>query len=333
MRYLKGKKDKSYDELIKMTLKIDLRELKKRIGHTTAATMLEPSIEKTALSIRASLANNLKILQHLDETDEGVSILNLMKHNDKTWLFLSCQTDQRAFVKPIFSVWLSLVIKGMMARSENNKSRTWIIIDELASLNKLPSLMTGLSEIRKYGGCFVLGFQDLGQVEDIYGNSSAKTLSNLTGTKVLFRAVDTDVAARVARYMGEQEKEIASESISFGAHQMRDGVNLSHQVQTKPVITASQVMLLENLEAYLKFPGTFPVSKIKFSYLRCAIENVVYIAKPAKSKEDKDKLAMSGEDVPDDSKNSCNVIPLKFDLNQKNETETPAEAGETEEEM
>jgi type IV conjugative transfer system coupling protein TraD len=330
VRYLKGKKDKSYNELIKMTLKIDLRELKKRIGHTTAATMLEPSIEKTALSIRASLANNLKILQHLDETDEGLSILNFMKHDHKMWLFLSCQTDQRAFVKPIFSVWLSLVIKGMMARSENNKSRTWIIIDELASLNKLPSLMTGLSEIRKYGGCFVLGFQDLGQVEDIYGNSSAKTLSNLTGTKVLFRAVDTDVAARVARYMGEQEKEVASESISFGAHQMRDGVNLSHQVQTKPVITASQVMLLENLEAYLKFPGTFPVSKIKFSYLRCAIQNVVYIAKPAKPKEDeeKDKLTMSREDVSDHSESSCNVISLKFDLNQKNETEAPAEAEE-----
>ena len=102
--------------------------------------------------------------------------------------------------------------------------------------------MLGLAEIRKYGGCFVLGFQDLNQLENIYGVSTAKTLSNLTGTKVLFRAVDTDVASRVARYLGEQEKEEASESISFGAHQMRDGVNLSHQRQTKPVATASQIM-------------------------------------------------------------------------------------------
>jgi type IV secretory pathway TraG/TraD family ATPase VirD4 len=121
----------------------------------------------------------------------------------------------------------------MMARSENNGSRTWIIIDELASLNRLPSLMTGLSEIRKYGGCFVLGFQDISQIEEIYGHSTAKTLSNLTGTKVLFRAVDTDMALRVSRYMGEQEKETASESISFGAHQMRDGVNLRAQVKSK----------------------------------------------------------------------------------------------------
>jgi type IV secretory pathway TraG/TraD family ATPase VirD4 len=197
----------------------------------------------------------------------------------------------------------------MMARSENNGARTWIIIDELASLNRLPSLMIGLAEIRKYGGCFVLGFQDISQLEDIYGHSASKTLSNLTGTKVLFRAVDTDVATRVARYLGEQEKEIASESISFGAHQMRDGVNLSHQIQTKPVVSASQVMQLQNLEAYLKYPGSFPVSKIEFSYLELPIQTAVYMEKPPKpikKEEDSYEEERSGDDV------SSNIVQLNF---------------------
>jgi type IV secretory pathway TraG/TraD family ATPase VirD4 len=267
-----------------MTLKIDLRELQSRLDETIVGSLLDPKIDKTALSVRASLATHLRVLEHLDETYEGLSLLNFMKQNTKDWLFLSCQTDQRAFLKPIFSVWLSLIVKGMMARIENNGSRTWIIIDELASLNRLPSLMTGLAEIRKYGGCFVLGFQDISQIEEIYGHLAAKTLSNLTGTKVLFRAVDTDMALRVSRYMGEQEKEVASESISFGAHQMRDGVNLSHQIQTKPVVSASQVMLLQNLEAYLRFPGSFPIAKITFSYVKCTIQNVVFMTKPIKEK-------------------------------------------------
>jgi type IV secretory pathway TraG/TraD family ATPase VirD4 len=283
-RYLQKNHLRSYDNLLEMTLKIDLRELQSRLDETIVGSLLDPKIDKTALSVRASLATHLRVLEHLDETDEGLSLLNFMKNNRNDWLFLSCQTDQRAFVKPIFSVWLSLIIKGMMARIENNGARTWIIIDELASLNRLPSLMTGLAEIRKYGGCFVLGFQDISQIEDIYGHLAAKTLSNLTGTKVLFRAVDTDMALRVSRYMGEQEKEVASESISFGAHQMRDGVNLSHQIQTKPVVSASQVMLLQNLEAYLRFPGSFPVAKITFSYLKCTIQNVVFMTKPIKEK-------------------------------------------------
>jgi type IV secretory pathway TraG/TraD family ATPase VirD4 len=222
---------------------------------------------------------------------------------------------------------MSLVIKGMMTRIENNGSRTWVIIDELASLNRLPSLMTGLAEIRKYGGCFVLGFQDLSQLEDVYGHSAVKTLSNLTGTKVLFRAVDTDVAMRTARYLGEQEKEEAAESISFGAHQMRDGVNLSHQRQVKPVVNASQIMQLENLQAYIKFPGSFPVAKIVFSYLRCALQNVVYMAKPAKPKEQGSE-EMAVEDHLD---SSGNVISLTFNGGVKNKfdsNQTETEEGE-----
>jgi len=273
----------SYENLLDMTLKMDLKELQSRLDETIVGSMLDPKIDKTALSVRASLATHLRIFDHLDETNEGLSFINFMKDDHKNWLFLSCQTDQRAFLRPLFSLWLSLIIKGIMKRCEHNGSRTWIIIDELASLNRLPSLMTGLSEIRKYGGCFVLGFQDISQIEEIYGHSASKTLSNLTGTKVLFRAVDTDMALRVSRYMGEQEKEVASESISFGAHQMRDGVNLSNHIQTKPVISASHVMQLQNLQAYLKYPGSAPISQITFSYLNCLINNSVFVAKERKT--------------------------------------------------
>ena len=282
-RFLRDTNDKSYKSLRDMSLNMSLKELKKRIGNTVVASLLDPSIEKTALSVRASLATHLRIFDHLDETNEGLSFINFMKDDHKNWIFLSCQTDQRAFLRPLFSLWLSLIIKGIMKRCEHNGSRTWIIIDELASLNRLPSLMTGLSEIRKYGGCFVLGFQDISQIEEIYGHSASKTLSNLTGTKVLFRAVDTDMALRVSRYMGEQEKEVASESISFGAHQMRDGVNLSNHIQTKPVISASHVMQLQNLQAYLKYPGSAPISQITFSYLNCLINNSVFVAKERKT--------------------------------------------------
>ncbi len=316
-RFLKKRGQNSYKELIDMTLKIDLRQLQERLGNTTAGSILHPSIDKTALSVRASLANHLRVLEYLDESNEGLSLINFMKDNHKSWLFLSCETDQRAFLRPIFSLWLSLIIKGTMKRFENNGSRTWIIIDELASLNRLPALMTGLSEIRKYGGCFVLGFQDISQVEKIYGNLDAKTLSNLTGTKVLFRAVDTEVAIRVARYMGEQEKEVSSESISFGAHQMRDGVNLSNHVQTKPVVSVSQVMQLQNLEAYLKYPGLFPVSKVSFNYLKCSIQNLAFIAKPLKEKEEEGPEVTS-QIIEEKSKiiNTAQIINLKFNKNE-----------------
>ncbi len=308
VQFLKESNQATYKKLLDMTLKLDLRSLKRRLENTPVSVMLDPSIDKTALSIRASLVSPLKVLSHLEDTEEGLSLLQFMKTNTKDWFFLSCQTDQRAFLKSIFSVWLTLIIKGMMCRSENNGSRTWLIIDELASLNRLPSLLTGLAEIRKYGGCFVLGFQDLNQVETIYGQAQAKTLSNLTGTKILFRAIDTDVATRMARYMGEQEKEELSTSISYGAHQMRDGVNLNQQRHTKPVVTASQIMLLNDLEAYLKFPGKLSISKVIFSYLQKPPINAVYQEKPARPRAGNAELAEKSDEVCEEAMDETTTL-------------------------
>lgn len=291
VRYLINNDKKTYQALVDMTLVMPLKELSQRLQGTSVTAIVDPLIDKTALSVRASLANSLKIFQVLEDADDGIALLNLMPNDDKSWIFLSCLPDQREFLKPLFSSQISLIIKGLMRKSEQNNSRTWIIIDELASLNKLPSLLQGLAEIRKYGGCFVLGFQDLSQLEGVYGASTTKTLSNLTGTKLLFRSVDTDVATRTARYLGEQEKQEANESISFGAHQMRDGVNLSNQKHIKPVVTASQIMMLNDLEAYLKFPQNLPVTKVKFDYTNIESQTEAFvkkIIKPTNSKSQAD---------------------------------------------
>lgn len=280
--YLIKQNRKSYQALVEMTLQIPLKDLHQRLQNTTVAALVDPAIDKTALSVRASLANPLKILQTLEDTDDGIALLNLIPNDDKSWLFLSCLPDQREFLKPLFSSQISLIIKGLMRRQTQNPQRTWIIIDELASLNKLPSLLTGLAEVRKYGGCFVIGFQDLSQLEVIYGNQAVKTLSNLTGTKLLFRSIDADVATRTARYLGEQEKQESNESISFGAHQMRDGVNLSNQKQIKPVVTASQIMMLSDLEAYLKFPQNLSVTKVKFTYTNLEKKTTEFVQKSIK---------------------------------------------------
>jgi hypothetical protein len=61
---------------------------------------------------------------------------------------------------------------------------------------------------------------------------------------------------------------------------MRDGVNLSHNKQTKSVVTASQIMMLKDLEAYLKFPGDFPTSKVKFEYLDVPSRATAFVERP-----------------------------------------------------
>ena len=78
--------------------------------------------------------------------------------------------------------------------------------------------------------------------------------------------MDSYSAKQVSALFGEQEILEANESISFGAHQMRDGVSLSAHKQVRALISPADLMKLDNLEAYLKFPRNLPATKVKFEW-------------------------------------------------------------------
>jgi type IV conjugative transfer system coupling protein TraD len=276
----------TYKDLVRTILMIPLKDLGRMIKDTPAESLINGSIEETAASFRATLVESIKGFTKMEDTKDGISFLNkLANPEDKGWIFLACLSDQREFLRSIFSVQLSLIIKGIMRRPivpDDKKQRIWIVIDELASLNALPSLQTALEEVRKHGGCVILGFQDFGQLDVIYGHETVNTFSNLTGTKILLRCNDVKLAERNAKYFGEQEVRETSESLSFGAHQMRDGVSLSERIYKKPLITATDMSKLKKLQAYVKFAGDFPIAKIKIPYLIRTQDEPAFIEKEEK---------------------------------------------------
>jgi type IV secretory pathway TraG/TraD family ATPase VirD4 len=127
--------------------------------------------------------------------------------------------------------------------------------------------MNGLSEARAFGGCFVLGFQNLEQIHHLYGNHVARTMSSLLGTKLVFRVDDPYSTEHLSKVFGMQEILVPTKSISFGAHQVRDGVSLHHRDKLRPVIKPSDIAQLPNLSAYLKFPTDLPPTKLQFKYV------------------------------------------------------------------
>ncbi|MDD0136565.1 type IV secretion system DNA-binding domain-containing protein, partial [Shigella flexneri] len=81
-----------------------------------------------------------------------------------------------------------------LAMGPNRQRRVWFFYDELASLHKLPTLPRIISEGRKFGGCFVLGFQSFAQLEEIYGPKAAAALFDLLNTKFFFRSPSAQIA-------------------------------------------------------------------------------------------------------------------------------------------
>lgn len=159
---------------------------------------------------------------------------------------------------------MTIGINSLMSTQPQHSRRVWFMIDELVSLNKQEILPKALAEIRKYGGCIVAGIQNIPQLQELYGYAETKPLTSLFNTKLIFRNTDPETAKYLSQMLGEQEIMEAVEGISFGAHQMRDGVSLNEQKRMKPVVSPTDIMNLNDLEAYFKLPGNLPVTKLKF---------------------------------------------------------------------
>ncbi|MXY65180.1 MAG: type IV secretion system DNA-binding domain-containing protein, partial [Gammaproteobacteria bacterium] len=139
-------------------------------------------------------------------------------------------------------------------------------LDELPTLHQVPSLQPGLAESRQFGGCFVLGVQVISALRDLYGRNGAETISGLCGTRVVLGSPDRDTAQWSADCLGRSEVEEMSEGLSYGANTIRDGVSLTPKRELRALALASEIMRLQNLNGYLRFPGPLPVARIRLDY-------------------------------------------------------------------
>ncbi|MDP2194306.1 MAG: type IV secretion system DNA-binding domain-containing protein [Alphaproteobacteria bacterium] len=258
---------KSLSEALDILLTMPLSQAQQYFVGTPAMNFFSKESEKTTMSVRASLATQLSCLMSLQDIQEGFSITDWVKDDhQKGFLFLSGLPKQRAQLRPLWSLWFSLAVKAMMDLKPHSERRVWFIVDELASLSKLSCLDMALAEGRKYGACIVLGFQNLSQIQDIYGVRGTKSISELMVTKFVFQAVDFENAQMLSKFFGEKEYIESHENLSFGANEIRDGVSLSHHRKLEPVVRPSKLMELKPLEFYAKIQNV--CLQANFSYFQ-----------------------------------------------------------------
>ena len=180
------------------------------------------------------------------------------------FLFLTSRGDQHASLRGLISTWLEIAVNALLSLPRQDERRIWVILDELPTLHQLPSLRPGLAESRQFGGCFVLGVQVFSALRDLYGRDGAETISGLCGTRVVLAAPDRDTSEWSAESLGRVEVETLSEGVSYDT--ARDGVTLSARRDLRSLVLPAEVARLENLSGYLKFPGAWPVARIKLRY-------------------------------------------------------------------
>ncbi len=259
--------DKRTSSLTRLLLHDPLATLSQSLEGTTAISYLDMASEKTAGSVRAVVASFLECLELLEDTEQPFSIRDwVWNDKDDSWLFLCSTVKQRAALTPLLSAWFSIAMHSLLQMQPNVDRRLWLIADELPSLNRLKDLETCLAQSRKYGGCALLAIQSPAQLEAIYGREHTRTIIGNCATRIAFADHDPETAARISKTFGEKEQKEAQEAISYGTHEMRDGVNLSYQTKTSAAVTATAIQSLEPLEAFVRLPGNYPIAKIKFKY-------------------------------------------------------------------
>lgn len=265
--------DRRYAKLVDTLLSIKMDKLRAYLKSSPAANLVEEKIEKTAISIRAVLTNYVKAIRYLQGIEchgEPFTIRDWMRgvreDGNNGWLFISSNADTHASLKPVISMWLSLAIRGLLSMGENRQRRVWIFGDELPTLHKLPDLVEILPEARKFGGCYVLGFQSYAQLEDIYGTKGAATLFDVLNTRAFFRSPSKQIAEFAAGEIGEKELLKASEQYSYGVDPVRDGTSVGKDRERMTLVSYSDIQTLPDLTCYVTLPGPYPAVKLPLKY-------------------------------------------------------------------
>ncbi|TPW50566.1 type IV conjugative transfer system coupling protein TraD [Serratia sp. SRS-8-S-2018] len=284
---MRNDEDRSYAKLLNTLLSIDLPRLRAYLEGTPAANLVDGKIEKTAISIRSVLTNYAKALRYMQGVEKLGAPFTIrdwmrgVKDNGKNgWLFLTSDSASHKALKPLISMWLSIASHSLLSMGENPDRRVWIFADELPTLHKLPDLVSIVPEARKFGGCFVLGFQTYSQLEDIYGVKAAATLFGVLRTRFLFSVPDRVGAEFAAGEVGEKEYRKASEQFSYGADPVRDGVSVGKDLERMQLVSYSDIQTLPDLCCYVTLPGPYPAVRLQMVYKK--VRQVAHPYEPRK---------------------------------------------------
>ena len=263
-----GKKGKrSNRELYNAIAKMKLEDLHKLLQGTAGASYVDPTTERTGMSLKMTVQNQLESFRFLPDEGEPFSIRKWIHEEGDSWMFITARESMREALKPVLSLWIDTAIKAVLDLEPVHRERLWFCIDELPTLQKLDILKLALTNTRKYGLCMVLGVQDFSQLYEIYGHDLAKTIISGCQTKLLLRVTDGAAAKLLADLMGQAEVDEKEETLSYGLSPERDGVSVFARRSMRDLVLSSEILTLPDMTGYLVIPGDYPIARVRYDYV------------------------------------------------------------------
>lgn len=237
-------------------------EIDRRVQGTEMASMIAKGAQQQRNGVLASLgliADSLRMLPMKGKVERNWSATEWAE-NRQGWIFLTSKPSEREALRPLHSLWIDLLVLRLLNEPKENQRPVWFVLDELASLQRLPQLHTAITENRKSKNPLVLGFQGKAQLEVIYGHMAEVMLSQ-PATKIFLKTTEPKAAEWVSNAIGKVEIERMRETHFDGT---RAGKNFSLDRQVEPLVLDSEISGLPDKHAFLKLGNH--VARFSFAY-------------------------------------------------------------------
>jgi Type IV secretion-system coupling protein DNA-binding domain len=251
-------------------------EIDRRVQNTEMAMMIAKGAQQQRNGVLASLgliADSLRMLPKKETAETHWSATEWAEHR-KGWIFITSKPSEREALRPLHSLWIDLLVLRLLNEPKQSQHPVWFVLDELASLQRLPQLHTAITENRKSKNPLVLGFQGKAQLEMIYGHLAEVMLSQPT-TKIFLRTTEPKAAEWVSNAIGKIEIERLRETHSTG---LRAGNNFTVERQVEPLVLDSEVSGLPDKHAFLKLGNH--VARFSFEYRNIPATQPAFVPRP-----------------------------------------------------
>ncbi len=245
----------------------DPKEIDKRVAGTELASIIEPGAQQQRAGVLASLgliADSLRMLPTKAQANGKTWSATEWAEKREGWIFITSKATEREALRPLHSLWIDLLVLRLLNAPTAAQRPVWFVLDELASLQRLPQLHTAITENRKSANPLILGFQGKAQLETIYGHVAEVMLSQ-PATKIFLRTTEPKAAKWVAEAIGDVEIERMRET---HVHGTREGKSFTIDRQTEPLVMHSEIAGLPDKHAFLKLGNN--VARFNFAYTEMA---------------------------------------------------------------
>lgn len=252
-----------YDTLVNNSIEA-LREI---LIDTPASRLLDPAAGSMPSNLIAAVTSRLQAWALLPDAPSAspFSIARFLGNRGDGWLFLSTDEQHAQLFKPLLSLWADIAARALLSRDPTS-GRIFCVLDEVASLQRLPALPGLLERGRKHGASVVLGLQAMPQLRDAYGRELAAAIAAQPQTWLVLRTVEPDTARWLESALGQSEVEEVSEAYSLGTAAgagARDSVSAHERVALRSVALAAEIASLPDHHGFLRLPGGQDVYRVR----------------------------------------------------------------------